>query len=128
MIEPGARQSPATAISLTEDVLLDNLRPIERFLIVLKAPETKRQYPKRLESFFDFLQLQGNLQEKTVSFYQMMSQKESEWLTNQRLKVLRYQKDRVLRKEIEEATVSNYFKAIKLFCEMNNIMTINWNV
>jgi integrase len=128
VIEPRATLSPVTATSMTEDILLDNLRPIERFLIALKAPETKRQYPKRLESFFDFLHLQGSLEEKTVTFYQMINQKEGEWLTNQLLKFLRYQKDRVLRKEIEEATVSNYFKAIKLYCEMNNIMTVNWKL
>jgi hypothetical protein len=56
------------------------------------------------------------------------SQKETEWLTNQLLKFLRYQKDRVVRKEIEDATISNYFKAIKLFCEMNNIISINWKL
>ena len=28
--------------------------PIENFLFALKAPETKRQYPKRLKIFFDW--------------------------------------------------------------------------
>ena len=50
MFETQERLSLATEISVKEDILLDNLQPIERFLISLKAPETKRQYPKRLES------------------------------------------------------------------------------
>lgn len=129
MIETRLRVSPTPALSMTEDVIDGNLQPIERFLLALKAPETKRQYPKRLESLFDFLGLEGSFEEKTVLFYKMIkAQKESELLTNQLLKFLQYQKDRVLRKEIEEATVSNYFKAIKLFCEMNNVMSINWKL
>ena len=49
-------------------------------------------------------------------------------ISHQILKFLRYQKERVSRSEIQEATISNYFKAIKLFCEMNNILSINWKL
>ncbi len=38
---------------------------------------------------------------------------------------MRLQKDRAEKKEISEATVPNYFKPIKLFCEMNDI-SLNW--
>jgi hypothetical protein len=41
-----------------------------RFIYALKAPETKRQYPKRLEVFLDHLKLQGNtIEEKANEFY-----------------------------------------------------------
>ena len=30
---------------------------IDNFLYALKAPETKRQYPRRLKVFLDFLQI-----------------------------------------------------------------------
>ena len=33
-----------------------------------------------------------------------------------------FQKRRVEKKEIIESTVSNYFKPIKLFCDMNNVL------
>ena len=90
MFETHERLSLATEISVREDVLLDNLQPIERFLIALKAQETKRQYPKRLESFFDFLRLHGSFEEKTISFCRMIKvQKDSDWITNQLLKFLR---------------------------------------
>jgi hypothetical protein len=129
MIETGEGLSSATALSMTEDIAPENLQPIERFLLALKAPETQRQYPRRLESFFDFLRLQGSFEEKTMLFYSMINvQKESEWLTNQLLKFLRHQKERVAKGEIEEATIANYFKSIKLFCEMNNIISINWKL
>jgi hypothetical protein len=38
---------------------------------------------------------------------------------------MRKQKERAERKEVAEATVPNYFKPIKLFCEMNDIL-LNW--
>lgn len=117
------------AVSLAKEISSENLRPVERFLMALRAPESKRQYPRRLEFFFHFLRLQGNFEHKTSLFCQLVeSHKETDWLTNELLKFLHYQKDRVARKEIEEATVSNYFKAIKLFCEMNNIISINWKL
>jgi len=39
--------------------------PYQNFLYALKASETRRQYPRRLEYFFDFLGLKGDL-EKNV--------------------------------------------------------------
>jgi hypothetical protein len=38
-----------------------NINPLVNFLFALKALETKRQYPKRLEVFLDFLNLEGLL-------------------------------------------------------------------
>jgi hypothetical protein len=38
---------------------------------------------------------------------------------------MRQQKERVEKKELSAATISNYYKPIKLFCEMNDI-TLNW--
>ena len=32
------------------------INPVTNFLFALKAPETKRQYPKRLEMFLDFFE------------------------------------------------------------------------
>jgi len=49
------------------------------------------------------------------------------WLTAQIIKFLQFQKERVSKGEIVESTISNYFKAIKLFCEMNEI-EINWKI
>ena len=37
------------------NTLLDQENPLAMFLYALKAPESKRQYPKRLKVFLDFL-------------------------------------------------------------------------
>jgi hypothetical protein len=60
--------------------------------------------------------------------YTVKNKKSKDWLTNELLKFTRFQKERVSRNEIQEATISNYFKAIKLFCEMNDILSVNWKL
>jgi hypothetical protein len=47
----------------------ENFDPVANFLIALKAPETKRQYPKRLEVLFNFLKLEGSFENKSFIFY-----------------------------------------------------------
>jgi hypothetical protein len=122
MVESGLTVTSTPAVSQREDILHENLTPNERFLLALKAPETKRQYPKRLESFFDFLQLQSSFEEKTVSFCKIVkTQKESEWLTDQLLTFLRYKKERVTRTEIEEA-IRHIFS--RPFSSVNTSLTI----
>ena len=40
--------------------------PLQNFLYALKAPDNRRQYPRRLEYFFDYLGLNGTLKEKCI--------------------------------------------------------------
>lgn len=40
------------------------LTPYENFVYALKAKETKRQYPHRLDKFLTFIGLEGTIQEK----------------------------------------------------------------
>jgi hypothetical protein len=98
--------------------------PLTNFLFALKAPETKRQYPKRLEVFLDFLNLTGTFENKVSTFYHK-SMDNPIWLSKKLIEFIQYQKQRVQKNEISESTIPNYFKAIKLFCVMNDI-TINW--
>ena len=39
--------------------VLNQDNPLEIFMYALKAPESKRQYPKRLKVFLDFLNING---------------------------------------------------------------------
>ena len=99
--------------------------PLARFMFGLKAHETRRQYPRRLEVFLD-LQCRGTLKQKALEFYSKAKQNK-DYLIPQLIRFLELQKNRVERREIEESTIQNYFKAIKLFCEMNEIV-INWKI
>jgi hypothetical protein len=42
--------------------------PLAMFLYALKAPETKRQYPRRFKVFLDFLHLEGTFEEQIKQF------------------------------------------------------------
>ncbi len=54
-----------------------------------------------------------------------MAKADSQWAAQTINEYMRKQKERAERKEIAEATVPNYFKPVKLFCEMNDII-LNW--
>ena len=98
------------------------------FLLGLKAPETKRQWPKRLKFFLDFVEITGNsIEARANLLYDIIQKEGSLWLQKQLMDFVFFQKRRVDNKEIAESTVSNYFKPIKLFCDMNNIL-VNWKL
>jgi hypothetical protein len=44
---------------IEEEQQQQNEDPMLAFTYALRAPETKRQWPKRLKIFFDFLNLEG---------------------------------------------------------------------
>lgn len=41
--------------------------PLQQFMYALRALETRRQYPKRLKMFMDFIQIEGDLKQQTRS-------------------------------------------------------------
>ena len=43
--------------------------PMTVFTYALKAPESKRQYPRRLKIYLDYLGLKGNIEEQAEQFY-----------------------------------------------------------
>lgn len=103
--------------------------PLAMFLSLLGSPESKRQYPRRLQLFFDFIKLEGNLIEQSISFTEKYKNQDGEELEKHLILFAGYQKERVLKKEISPSTVPNYFKAVKLFCEANRIgRNISWKI
>jgi len=101
--------------------------PYFRFIYALKAPETKRQYPKRLEVFLDYLKLQGSTNEaKANQLYEFIKQ-DPKTFQIALLNYIIFQIDRAKKQEISESTIPNYYIPIKLFCDMNDIM-INWRL
>ena len=98
--------------------------PMAVFVYALKAPESKRQYPRRFKMFLDYLQIPGNLDEQAKEFV-LRAKKNSSWVQDSFMRFVIYQIERAKRGEIQESTISNYYKATKLFCEMNEL-PINW--
>jgi integrase len=101
--------------------------PYSIFIFAMNAPQTKEKYVTRLKRFFDFINLPGStIQERCKYFVEKSKNKDGDrWLLNNLLGFLQVYKERVQRKEITGATLRNYVKTIKLFCEMNDIL-VSW--
>ena len=100
--------------------------PLSIFLYALKAPGTRRQYPRRLKVFLDYLKLEGQLEYQAVEFLTRVRQN-PHWLQISLMQFISFQKERVRNGEISYSTITNYYKATKLFIEMNiDTPIINW--
>jgi hypothetical protein len=86
------------------NILFDPDNPLEVFMYALKAPESKRQYPKRLKIFFDFLTFKNELTDSDLKNQCMefitKSQTDSKWANNKLMEFVLYQKERVYKDEI----------------------------
>ena len=112
-----------------ENLNSDDDHPLDLFLSMLDAPDSKRQYPKRLQTFFNFLNIEGDIKQQALSFvkYYKHQDNDGEKLEGRLLAFAKYQKERVDKKEISPSTVPNYFKAVKLFCQANRLSkNIEW--
>jgi len=86
---------------------------------------TRQKYERRLIQFFEFIEMKGDLEEQAKHFVKS-SQKDPKWIISVIMNYVRHHKERAENKEISVATLSNYYKPIKLFCVMNDLL-INWD-
>jgi hypothetical protein len=105
--------------------------PLQIFLYALRAPESKRQYPRRLKVVFDYLQKKQELKSKDLDEqckeFICKTKENSKWANIQLMEFVLFQKDRVAKGEIVSTTIRNYIKAAKLFIDMNSeVPLINW--
>jgi hypothetical protein len=87
----------------------------------MKSPVTRDKYQKRLGKFFEFLRLEGDTIEQMSRVFVDLARKDSHWTFNSILRFVQFQNSRVTKKEISGATVRNYVKSIKLFCDMADL-------
>jgi hypothetical protein len=101
----------------------ENLDPWSLYIYAMKAPMTRDRYKTRLAKFFDFIGLELGVKEigQRAGVFAKRGKENSNWVLNNVLKFVQYEKDRADRKEISAATIRNYVKSIKLFCEMADI-------
>lgn len=105
--------------------------PLDNFLYALRAPESKRQYPRRLKVLLDYLTGKGAIEstnlEKQCKEFIIKSKENPGWANKNLMEFVLFQKRRVERGEIVSATIRNYIKPTKLFLEMNSdIPLVNW--
>jgi integrase len=103
----------------------EELDPWSLFIYAMKAPMTRNRYQTRLAKFFDFIDIAGTRLEDRARTFAERGKNDSNWAFNNIVKFVQFQNSRVNKKEITGATVRNYVKSIKLFCEMADI-PISW--
>jgi hypothetical protein len=103
----------------------EELDPWSLFIYAMKAPMTRNRYQTRLAKFFDFIGIADTRLEDRARAFAERGKNDSNWAFNNIVKFVQFQNSRVNKKEITGATVRNYVKSIKLFCEMTDI-SISW--
>ena len=98
--------------------------PMDLFRYGLRAPDTRRQYPRRCQYILDFLKMPGILEDQAKQFISN-ARIDPQWAQQSLMSFIEFQKERVARGEIAESTITNYYKATKLFCVMNDLL-LNW--
>ncbi len=108
--------------------------PYQNFLFAMNSPVTKERYSTRLRSFFAYIGIEGTTTEaRCRGFMEKVKENGVEngdynhnnngnWAYASVIKFLQYQKDRCDKKEITGSTVRGYYKAVKLFMEVNDIL------
>ena len=95
--------------------------PYSVFLFGMRSPKTKEKVVPRLKMFFDFIDIRGDPIEQLCKVFVEKARSNQNWIFSNLIQYLQYHKERVEKKEISAGTVKNYYQAVKLFCEMNQI-------
>ena len=96
------------------------------FVYAIRSQVTRDYYLRRLRIFFNHINLESDkIIEERCNYFANKGTKDPSWAFNCIVKFLQYQKDIVEKEEITGATLRNFIKAIKLFCEMSDI-PIQW--
>lgn len=94
------------------------------FMYGLRAPESRRQYPARLKVYLDFLGLKGTVSEQASEFLEK-AKTDAVWAQRSIMRFVEFQKERASTGQIALVTIRNYYKAIKLLCDMNELV-LGW--
>jgi integrase len=106
--------------------------PFSKFEYAISSEQTRDYYYRKLKAFIDFLDLESssstdNLEESANNLYHLIQKEGTEWFSDCLVDYIAMLKVKVGRREIVAGTLRNYFKPIKLFCDMNDIL-LNWKM
>ena len=103
----------------------DFQNPYFRFIYAIKSTETKKSYPDRFKTFLDYVDILGTTTEEWLLNFYNNAKQNPQWVQSFLMSFIIFQKERVINGEISASTISNYYKPIRLFCDVNDIL-INW--
>jgi hypothetical protein len=103
------------------------LSPYAMFKYSIRSELTRKYYERRLRKFLDFIQFEIgiNEMEKRCDDFGKKGKIDTSWALNQIIRFLQFQKERVEKEEITAATLKNFIKSLKVFCDSADI-DISW--
>jgi hypothetical protein len=105
-----------------------NRTPFSKFSYAISSEQTKEYYFRKLKVFLEYLEIPKEPFEDGVNtLYNQIQEKGIDWFTEALIDFIVDYKQRVANREITAGTLRNYYKPIKLFCDMNNIL-LNWKL
>ncbi len=103
----------------------NDIEPFIMFDYSIRSPQTKDSYFRRLRTFFEYSNIEGDTFRDKCNTFSKKGQEISNWALKLIVEFLQMQKLRVERKEITSGTLRNYQKTIKSFCEATDVL-IQW--
>ena len=106
-----------TVLSKAEEE--SQLSPYMMFKYSIRSDLTRKYYERRLRIFFDFIQFEIEIKEIEIRCNHLAERAKTNinWTLNQVIRFLQFQKERVEKEEITAATLKNFVKSLKVFCE-----------
>jgi hypothetical protein len=75
-----------------------NQDPLSGFMYALKASETRRQWPRRLKVFFDFIKLEEPIEEQAKQFL-IKAKQNQQWTQDNLFRFMSFQYERVRQRQ-----------------------------
>jgi hypothetical protein len=95
--------------------------PYYLFILAIRSAVTREKYLGRLGKFMSYVGItEGNLEERCNALGEKVKANPT-WLTREVLHYVHIHRERAEKREISGATLRNYIKPIKLFCEQLEI-------
>ena len=97
------------------------------FKFSIRSEVTRKYYERRIRLFLDFIKFnfEDNNIDKRCNAFALKANHEIRWAIEHVIRFLQFQKSRVENGDITAATLRNYVKSIKSFCDVCDI-TIPW--
>lgn len=97
------------------------------FRYSIRSEITRKYYERRLRKFFDYIEFEVEVRdiERRCNDFAEKGKSNNNWAMNQIIRFLHFQKERVERKEITVATLKNFIKSLKVFCDSADLI-IQW--
>jgi hypothetical protein len=103
------------------------LKPYTMFRYSIRSEVTRKYYERRLRKFFDFIEFEVEVEdvERRYNDFAEKGKSNINWTINQIIRFLHFQKERVESKEITAATLKNFIKSLKVFCDSADLV-VQW--